>query len=424
MKNKTLAISGAYYGDEGKGKIVDYFSRNADLTVRYSGGDNAGHTIKINDRSFKLSVIPSGILNPKTKVLITAGCVLNLKTLINEINFLKKQGFSVENLFIDERVQLIFNYHLEEDAFNERQKGDSAIGTTKKGIGPCYADKINRIGLRLADLKFKDFFEKQINFNLKNKSFCRDSVQEIIQETYQYYDLIQKKIVNGLVFLNKIIDNGGKVVFEGAQGTMLDLHYGTYPFVTSSYPGINSISINCGINSKKIDYRLGVVKSYCSRVGNGVFLTYLNDENGLFLQEKGHEFGTVTQRARKTGWLDLVILKHAITLNGYDGIALMLLDVLSGLKELKVCTHYQLDGVLIDYIPSSIFDYEHCQPIYKEMTPWNEDITTVNSFDDLPINAQKYLNFISDFIGVPIILFSVGPERNQTVMMVSAKTFF
>lgn len=424
MNIQTLAISGAYYGDEGKGKIVDYFSQKADLTVRYSGGDNAGHTIKVNNKSFKLSVIPSGILNPQTKVLISAGCVLNLKTLVAEIKFLQKNGISVENLLLDEREQLIFDYHLAEDIFNEQKKGQSAIGTTKKGIGPCYADKINRIGIRLVDLKFKNFFAKQIKFNLKTKPFAPNIADEIITETYKYYDFISKYIVNGLVFLNKAIDNGAKVIFEGAQGTMLDLNYGTYPFVTSSHPGINSIAVNCGISFQKINYSLGVVKSYCSRVGNGVFLTHLDDESGVFLQTKGHEFGTVTQRARKTGWLDLVILKHAIMLNGYDGIALMLLDVLSGIKELKICTHYKLDGVLIDYIPSSTFDYERCKPVYKIMQPWSEEINNVTSFTDLPLNAQKYIKFISDFINKPIILFSVGPDRQQTVMMEKEENFF
>lgn len=424
MNIQTLAISGAYYGDEGKGKIVDYFSQKADLTVRYSGGDNAGHTIKVNNKSFKLSVIPSGILNPQTKVLISAGCVLNLKTLVAEINFLHNNGISVENLLLDERVQLIFDYHLTEDVFNEQRKGQSAIGTTKKGIGPCYADKINRIGIRLVDLKFKNFFAKQIKFNLKTKPFSPNIADEIITETYKYYDFISKYIVNGLVFLNKVIDNGAKVIFEGAQGTMLDLNYGTYPFVTSSHPGINSIAVNCGISFQKINYSLGIVKSYCSRVGNGVFLTHLDDENGVFLQTKGHEFGTVTRRARKTGWLDLVILKHAIMLNGYDGIALMLLDVLSGVRELKICTHYKLDGVLINYIPSSIFDYERCEPVYKIMQPWTEELDNVTSFTDLPLNAQKYIKFISNFINKPIVLFSVGPDRQQTVMMEKGKNFF
>lgn len=427
LKNqtKTIAIIGSQWGDEGKGKISDYFAQNADVIVRWSGGDNAGHTIVFNDNKYKLSIIPSGIFNEKVISIIANGCVVNLEKLVSEIKYLKENGFSCKNLRISDRAHIIFPYHLAMDEAEELSKKDAAIGTTKKGIGPCYADKINRIGIRIGDLLDKEEFNKKLKINVEHKN-------KILQKVYKYEksfdsEVISKRIFEDLLpdFKNLIVDTTQllhekikekrTILFEGAQGTLLDLDHGTYPFVTSSNPIASSIATGSGLPLNAVKEIIGVTKAYNTRVGAGVFPTEFENEVANTIRITGNEFGTVTKRPRRIGWFDAVIAKYSADINGFTGLAIMLLDVLSGIKELKICTHYILNGKKINYIPSQIKQFEKCEPQFITLPGWTEDITKVKSFKELPNNAQKYLNKISELTQVPIQIFSVGPDRKQTV---------
>lgn len=430
MLNKeyqTTAIIGSQWGDEGKGKVTDYFAQNADVIVRWSGGDNAGHTIVFDNKKFKLSIIPSGIFNQKVTCVIANGCVVNLEKLVSEINYLKENGYQCDNLKISDRAHIIFPYHLVLDECQEFARKDQAIGTTKKGIGPCYSDKINRVGIRIGDLLDKEEFLKKLKLNVENTN-------KILKNIYQYekqFDatIIANKIFNELLpqFQNYIIDSRNllneklklnqKILFEGAQGTLLDLDHGTYPFVTSSHPVASSIAIGTGLPLKSIINIIGITKAYNTRVGEGVFPTEFEDETSKKIREIGNEYGTVSKRPRRIGWFDAVIAKYSAEINGFSGLAITLLDVLTGIKELKICTNYLLNNKKIDYVPSQINNFKLCQPQFITLPGWKEDITKVTSFEQLPINAQNYLKKISELIDVPIIMFSVGPNRNQTIIV-------
>lgn len=427
QKYQTTAVIGSQWGDEGKGKITDYFAQNADVIVRWSGGDNAGHTIVFDDQKFKLSIVPSGIFNQKVTCVIANGCVVNLDKLVTEINYLKDNGYGCENLKISDRAHIIFPYHAALDACQELARKDQAIGTTKKGIGPCYADKMNRIGIRIGDLFDKDEFVKKLTFNveLNNKILKAAynyeetfSVEEITNHIFN--DLLpqfQKYITDTRVLLNEKVKAQQKVLFEGAQGSLLDLDHGTYPFVTSSHPIASSIAVGTGLPLNSVTNIIGITKAYNTRVGEGVFPTEFEDEVAKNIREVGNEYGTVSKRPRRIGWFDAVILKYSAEINGFTGLAIMLLDVLTGVKELKICTSYLLDNQEIKYVPSQIKNFAKCQPQFITMPGWTEDITKVTTFAELPVNAQNYLKKISELIAVPVTMFSVGPNRTQTILV-------
>lgn len=424
---QTTAIIGSQWGDEGKGKITDFFAQSSSVIVRWSGGDNAGHTIIFDDKKFKLSVIPSGIFNQKVTCVIGNGCVINLEKLVSEINYLKDNGYNCDNLKISDRAHIIFPYHIALDSCQELAKKQEAIGTTKKGIGPCYSDKINRVGLRIGDLLNKEEFSRKLKINVAHNN----KVLKLIYNYEQQFDAkaIEDKIFNELlpqfkgyisdtrIILKKKLDSGQKMLFEGAQGTLLDLDHGTFPFVTSSHPVASFIAIGTGLSCKSLTNIIGISKAYNTRVGWGCFPTEFEDEIAKNIREVGNEYGTVSKRPRRIGWFDAVIGKYSAEINGFTDLAVTLLDVLTGIKELKICVSYNLDGKNIDYVPSQIEDFKRCQPQYISLQGWTENISSVTTFEQLPTNAKNYLNKISELIGVPITIFSVGPNRNQTILV-------
>lgn len=418
----SLVVVGTGWGDEGKGKITDYLSSKFDVCVRYQGGNNAGHTIKFNEKKYALNLIPSGIFNNNIKNIMANGMVINLKSLVDEINTLKSQGFTCENLYISNRAHILFPYHMALDEAFESLKGDNKVGTTKKGIGPCYTDKSMRIGIRVGDLLNKDSFYKKLSSNIDyvNKLLSLFgmngfNVDEIFNEYISYGEILKPYITDTSVLLTKLLNKNKSIIFEGAQGIMLCLDHGTYPYVTSSSPSASSVSLNCGIPPQSVNKVLGITKAYATRVGEGVFPTEINNSISEKIREIGHEYGTTTGRARRIGWLDTVILKHGKRVSGLTNIAITLLDVLTGFDKIKICTAYELDGNQIDFIPSTVEEFERCKPIYIEVDGWNEDITNVKSFDELPTNAKRYINKIEEITEIKVSIISVGPDRRQTI---------
>lgn len=422
----TTAIVGCQWGDEGKGKITDYFSQNSDIIVRWCGGDNAGHTIVFDHQQYKLSIIPSGIFNKNAYCVIANGCVVNLEKLVFEIKYLKTAGFSCQNLRISDRAHIILPYHLAFDECEEKSKGNNAIGTTQKGIGPCYADKVNRIGIRIGDLLDKDRLLELITNNLVIKNKILKNVyqyekefnaQIIYNRLLELLPYFKELIIDTSQFLNEQLLRNKKILFEGAQGTLLDLDHGTYPFVTSSNPSANAIAIGTGIALKAVNEIIGVTKAYSTRVGAGAFPSEISGKTADYIRMIGNEYGTVSKRPRRIGWFDAVIVKYSAQINGFTSLAMMLLDVLTGIETLSICTHYTLNGKIIKYLPSQIADFNKCQPQFITMPGWNENITNINSYDQLPENAKNYLKKISELVDVPIKIFSVGPDRKQTIFI-------
>ncbi len=424
-KIRTLAVVGSQWGDEGKGKITDYFAQSADYVVRWAGGDNAGHTIVIDGKKYKLSIVPSGVFNANSMNVIANGCVVNLRKLVSEINYLAENGYDCKNLRISNRAHLILPYHLKIDELQEEYRQDDLIGTTKKGVGPCYQDKAERIGIRVGDLFEPENFKKRLTANLKFKNelltkiFNAEpfSVQEIYDEYLELFNQIKDLVTDTSLLIDNAIKAGKKVLFEGAQGVMLDLDHGTYPFVTSSNPSAASIPTGCGIAPRYISNVIGIVKAYNTRVGTGSFPSEITGEVADYIRETGHEYGTVSGRARRIGWFDAVLMKHSLRVSGYTSMAIMLLDVLTSLDKIKICTKYQYQGHEIDYVPSTIAEYDQCQPVFTEVDGWTEDISQVKTYEELPTNAKKYLAKLSEIVGVPISLFSVGPDRAQTILI-------
>ncbi|ATZ20600.1 adenylosuccinate synthase [Mesoplasma coleopterae] len=419
----SLVVVGSQWGDEGKGKMTDYFAQKADVVVRFAGGDNAGHVINFNGQKHKVTIIPSGIFNPEVTSVIGNGCVVNLINLVKELETIQKSGVKLGKLLISDRAQLILPYHILIDGAQEEARGARKIGTTKRGIGPTYQDKAARLGIRIADIEEKDFkeiFKEIFDYQMMflNKMFNVDSISfdKTYSELMKAYEVIKDCITDTGIFVEKAIKDGKKVLFEGAQGALLDIDHGTYPYVTSSNTSANNASTGTGISHKLINNTLGVVKAYSTRVGAGAFPTELLNEIGDGIRERGHEYGSNTKRPRRVGWLDLVALKHAIRTSGIDYLFITLLDVLSGVDELMICDKYILDGKEINYIPATSLKHEKCEAKYISMPGWKEDITQVKSFDDLPSNAKKYLNKISEICEIEITGFSVGPDRLQTVI--------
>ncbi|RLF36631.1 MAG: adenylosuccinate synthase [Thermoplasmata archaeon] len=414
-------VIGTQWGDEGKGKIVDYFAKDVDYVVRFQGGNNAGHTIKVGNRVYKLHIIPSGVLQGKTGV-IGNGVVIDPEVLINEINNLRKHGIK-PRLLISDRANIIMPYHKILDGAEEQSLGDRKIGTTKRGIGPCYSDKIARRGIRAIDLIKREILSKKLGLILPLKQRILDAYEidikldkkEILEKYSNLGEQLKKFITSTHIILNKAIKMGKNILLEGAQGTMLDIDYGTYPYTTSSHTIAGGSSIGTGIGPQNIDNIIGVMKAYTTRVGEGPMPTELSNKEGEHLKQKGYEFGTTTSRPRRCGWLDLVVVKHACTISGINKLAVTKLDVLNGLKKIKICTHYLLNNKKIDYFPASLEELEKCKPVYREFNGWNKIDKNLDSFSDLPDEAQKYLGFIEKEIGIPIKIVSIGPERKETI---------
>ena len=416
----TLII-GTQWGDEGKGKVVDYFSKNADYVVRFQGGNNAGHTIKVGDEVYKLHLTPSGVIQGKTGV-IGNGVVIDPEILINEIDELTKRGIKPK-ILISDRANIIMPYHKILDGAEEQYLGDKKIGTTKRGIGPCYSDKVSRNGIRVIDLTDKKTLSKLLDriIPIKQKIIDSYGIKEKIDkkeilETYANYGVQLKDFVTTThIELNKALQKNINIILEGAQGTMLDVDFGTYPYTTSSHTIAGGFAIGTGIGPKHIDDIIGIVKAYTTRVGEGPMPTELFDKTGKYLQQKGHEYGTTTSRPRRCGWLDLVVLRHSCMISGITKIAITKLDVLNGLKQVKICTHYKLYDKKIDYFPANIEETKQCKPIYKELKGWDKIDEKSSKFSDLPKEAQEYLHFIEKELQVPIAIVSIGPGRKETI---------
>lgn len=420
----NVVVVGSQWGDEGKGKITDFLACSADVVVRSQGGNNAGHTISFGGKKFALQSIPSGIFNPNIKNIMANGMVINPKAMLEELKGLEERGITQYQIFISNRAHIIMPYHLLLDGAYESLKKDNKIGTTKKGIGPCYADKANRIGIRVADFINEDSFKKCLentlpikNRELESLGIAPLNLMDIFNEYKEYAKKIKPYVCDTSILLEEEIEKNSKILFEGAQGCMLCLDHGTYPYVTSSSPTASSVPLNCGIAPSYINKVLGVAKAYNTRVGEGPFPTEIYDELGSYIRERGHEYGTVTKRPRRVGWFDSVVLNHTRRVSGINYLAIMLFDVLSGLDKVKICRAYELDGKEINYIPASLDEYARCKPIYIELDGWKEDITNVHSYDELPQNAKNYLKKIEELTKTKIAMISVGPDRMQTMVL-------
>ena len=419
----SVVVVGTQWGDEGKGKITDFLSEKAEYVARYQGGDNAGHTIQFGGETYKLHLIPSGIFSPEKLCIIGNGVVVNPKSLVTELAYLHERNITTDNLRISDRAHVILPYHIELDRLQEEAKGDKKIGTTIKGIGPAYMDKAARVGIRIADLLDREVFEERLRINLedKNRQFTKlydaspMNFEDIFEEYYEYGQQIKQYVCDTSVLLNDALDNGKRVLFEGAQGVMLDIDQGTYPFVTSSNPLAGGVTIGSGVGPSKVTKVVGVCKAYTSRVGDGPFPTELFDEIGSRIREVGREYGTTTGRPRRVGWFDSVVMRHSKRVSGITNLCLNSIDVLTGLETVKICVAYRKsNGEEISHYPASLVELGQCEPVYEELPGWTEDITGCRTLDELPIEAQNYVRRVSELVGVKISTFSVGPDRNQT----------
>ena len=419
----SVVVVGTQWGDEGKGKITDFLSEQAEYVARYQGGDNAGHTIQFGGETYKLHLIPSGIFSPEKLCIIGNGVVVNPKSLVTELAYLHERNITTDNLRISDRAHVILPYHIELDRLQEEAKGDKRIGTTIKGIGPAYMDKAARVGIRIADLLDREVFEERLRLNLedKNRQFTKlydanpMNFEEIFEEYYEYGQQIKQYVCDTSVLLNDALDNGKRVLFEGAQGVMLDIDQGTYPFVTSSNPLAGGVTIGSGVGPSKVTKVVGVCKAYTSRVGDGPFPTELFDEIGSRIREVGREYGTTTGRPRRVGWFDSVVMRHSKRVSGITNLCLNSIDVLTGLETVKICVAYRKsNGEEIRHYPASLVELGQCEPVYEELPGWSEDITGCRTLEELPIEAQNYVRRVSELVGVKISTFSVGPDRNQT----------
>ncbi|WP_270647513.1 adenylosuccinate synthase [Paeniclostridium hominis] len=422
---KTVAVVGSQWGDEGKGKVIDYLATQADVVVRGQGGNNAGHTLVVGSKKFALRLIPSGVLNPNIINVIGNGIVFDPKGFLEEIEMLNKDDIDTSNIKISDRAHVVFPYHKELDGLAEEARGDNKIGTTKKGIGPCYMDKTERSGIRICDLMDKDIFEKKLRPQIEAKNKIVKNIygkeelfdfDTIYNEYLEYAEKIRHYVADTSVVVYDAIKAGKKVLFEGAQGTLLDLDLGTYPYVTSSHPTSGGFSIGAGIGPNMIKDVVGIVKAYTTRVGEGPFVTELDNEIGERIRIQGHEFGTVTGRSRRCGWFDAVIVRYAARVNGLTSISLMLLDVLTGFDTVKICTSYKMGDKIVKEFPASLEDLAKCEPIYEELEGWSEDLTGMETYEELPENAKKYIAKIEELVGVSVDMVSVGPNRAQTII--------
>lgn len=423
--SETLVVVGSQWGDEGKGKITDYFATRADMVVRYQGGNNAGHTVVFGGNKYSLQSIPSGIFNPNTVNIMGNGMVVNPVSVVAELQKLHDRGITDYKLFISSRAAMVMPWHPMLDGAYEAKKGKNLIGTTKKGIGPAYSDKYSRTGLRMGDLLEPEYFRERLEaaLEVKNMELQMLGLEPLEPDAVynEYMDLARQlgpMITDTSRMINDALrSESKKILFEGAQGMMLCIDHGTYPFVTSSTPSASSVPVGAGIAPKWINEVVGVAKAYCTRVGSGPFPTELFDEIGNGIRERGHEYGTVTGRPRRIGWFDAVVGRYTAELAGISHWAVMLLDVLSGLDTIKICVAYELDGKEIQSPPSTISSLARCKPVYIELPGWKEDISGIRNFEDLPDNAKAYIKKLEEVTGTPIGMISVGPDREQTILM-------
>ncbi|MDA8413960.1 MAG: adenylosuccinate synthase [Desulfobacteraceae bacterium] len=423
----NVVVVGAQWGDEGKGKVVDIYTEHADDIVRYQGGNNAGHTLVVGSEKIVLHLIPSGVLHEGKRCIIGNGVVLDPEVFIKEITKLKESGRIKDDasLLLSESLHIIMPYHKRIDIAREANSGDKKIGTTGRGIGPCYEDKIGRRGIRLMDLLNEEVFARKLKEFLVEKNFLLEnllgekpcSFEEILAEYRGYAEVLKKYMADTALVLDKDLKAGKKVLFEGAQGTLLDVDHGTYPYVTSSSTCAGGACTGSGVSPRDIHEIVGISKAYVTRVGSGPFPTELLDATGEQLRQTGGEFGATTGRPRRCGWFDTMVIRYAVRVNGLTGIALTKLDVLSDFDTIKVCTGYTFQGKALETLPASLEIFENCQPVYEELPGWRSDITGAKSFDELPENARSYVRRLEELAGCPIVLVSVGPRRDQTIIL-------
>ncbi|WP_341875873.1 adenylosuccinate synthase [Defluviitalea saccharophila] len=416
-------VIGAQWGDEGKAKIIDILAQQADMVVRSQGGNNAGHTVAVNGEVYKFHLVPSGILYPGTVCIVGNGVVVDPKGILEEIDMLTNKGVSVSNLKIDLRAHMVMPYHKALDGIKEEYRGNEDIGTTKKGIGPCYMDKAERSGIRLCDLFYPEVFENKVRENVKiknaiiSKVYESDEVfdaDEIIREYKMYGERLKPFLTDTTVLVYEAIKEGKNVLFEGAQGTLLDIDLGTYPYVTSSHPITGGVCVGAGIGPTMIDECIGVMKGYVTRVGKGPFPTELFDETGDQIREVGREFGTTTGRPRRCGWFDAVIGRFAVRTSGLTAIALNKIDVLSNIPKIKICTAYKKGDEILKEFPASLEDLKQCEPIYEELEGWG-DISHIRKYEDFPESVKKYIARVEELCGAKVTMVGVGPEREQNI---------
>ena len=416
---------GTQWGDEGKGKIVDNLAEQAQVVVRYQGGNNAGHTVVVKGVESKLNLLPSGVLYPGKTCIIGNGVVVDPAHLLKEITAMQDRGVDMSGLKISNRAQVILPYHRMMDEADEESRGDAKIGTTKKGIGPCYVDKNARIGIRIVDLMDSEEFALRLKHNLILKNRILTEIygktaldyEQILAEYLGYAEKLRPYVTDTIFTLHDAIKRGERILFEGAQATMLDLDYGTYPYVTSSHPIAGGVCIGAGVGPGAINKVVGVVKAYSTRVGEGPFVTELHDATGHLIRERGHEYGTTTGRPRRTGWLDTVVVKYACLLSGIDCLAITRLDILDTLPTLKICVGYRYKGQALNEYPASLKVLGEVEPVYEELPGWETDITGIRRYEDLPLNARRYVERLSECSGARLGIVSVGPDREQTIIM-------
>jgi adenylosuccinate synthase len=423
----NVVVVGAQWGDEGKGKVVDIYTEYADDIVRYQGGNNAGHTLVVGSEKIVLHLIPSGILHEGKRCIIGNGVVLDPEVFIKEITKLKESGRIKDDasLLLSESLHIIMPYHKRIDIAREAKSGDKKIGTTGRGIGPSYEDKIGRRGIRLMDLLNEEVFARKLKEFLVEKNFLLENLlgekpcnfDEILTEYRGYAAVLAKYVADTSLILGKDLKAGKKVLFEGAQGTLLDVDHGTYPYVTSSSTCAGGACTGSGVSPRDIHEIIGISKAYVTRVGSGPFPTELLDETGEQLRQTGAEFGATTGRPRRCGWFDTMVIRYAVRVNGLTGIALTKLDVLSDFDTIKVCTGYTYQGKSLESLPAALETFENCQPVYEELPGWRTDITAAKSFDELPENARSYVRRLEKLAGCPIVMVSVGPRRDQTIVL-------
>ncbi len=424
----AVAIIGAQWGDEGKGKIVDLLAQKSDVVVRFSGGDNAGHTVVNSRGEFKLHLVPSGIFSEKATCVMGNGMAINPAVLLDELNDLKKRRIDCSQLYISDRAHLIMPYHILFDGIEEELRGGQAIGTTRKGIGPVYADKMSRMGIRAGDLLDKKAFKELLSsiLQIKNAILTKVygkaalSLEEVYTQYCEYGQRLAEYITDTTVILDKAYKEGKIILLEGAQGFLLDPDFGTYPYTTSSSPMSANACLGSGLSPFQLKRAIGVFKAYCTRVGGGPMPTELNDETGELIRKIGHEYGTTTGRPRRCGWFDAVIGRYSTRLNGFNGAVITRLDILDTLPVLKICTGYRIGARYIDYVPGNIKELENCRPVYEEMQGWRCPTSDIRNYKDLPLGARQYINRIEELIECPVNIVSVGQQDDQTIHISSA----
>jgi len=422
----TLVVVGSQWGDEGKGKITDLLSEEADIIVRYQGGCNAGHTVVKGDNQFIFHLIPSGILHKGVKCLIGNGVVIDPQSLLQEIENLKNKNIEIDdNLFIDFKVHVVLPYHKTLDEIKEMKRGKDKIGTTKRGIGPAYVDKIARTGIRMIDMIDGKSLSKKLETNLNEKNnifeklyglkISNQEKKDILKEYREYGQLLKKYVMDVSLYLNQAINEDKEILFEGAQGTLLDIDHGTFPYVTSSNPIAGGACIGTGVGPTKIDRVMGITKAYTTRVGRGPFPTEMQGELEEYTRQKGGEFGATTGRPRRCGWFDAVLVNYAVRINGMDSMVLTKIDILSDFDKIKICTSYKYNGEIIKEFPVNLEILENCIPVYEEMEGWKGDISQITKYEELPQQLKAYIHQIEELVRIKVVIISVGPKRSQTI---------